>query len=161
AGWVGNGRITVGTLFAFLTYLTIILWPLRELGRVLTDAGKAVVALDRINDIFQESEESQCDEMPTQPLVRRPSQRSEGRLDIEHVFFGYTPYRHVLHDISFSVAPGETLALVGPPGAGKSTIIRLLLRLYDYEQGSIRLDGRELRTLERQYVRQQFGTVLQ
>lgn len=157
AGWVGDGRITVGTLFAFLTYLTMILWPFRELGRVLTDAGKAVVALGRINDILHEQEESQAHTHS----ARQPAACAEGRLDVEHVSFGYTPQHRVLHDIGFSVAPGETLALVGPPGAGKSTIVRLLLRLYDYEQGSIRLDGRELRTLDRQYVRQQFGAVLQ
>lgn len=153
AGWVGDGSITVGTLFAFLTYLTMILWPLREMGRVLTDAGKAVVALERINDILNEREESRT--------RHHPVRRAEGRIDVEHVSFGYTPHYRILHDISFSVAPGETLALVGPPGAGKSTVVRLLLRLYDYEQGSIRLDGLELRTLDRQYVRQQFGVVLQ
>jgi ATP-binding cassette subfamily B protein len=157
AAWVGNGRLTVGTLFAFLTYLTMILWPLKALGRVLTDASKAVVALERIDDILQEPEERSSHPHP----VRQPAQPSAGRLDVEHVSFGYAPHHPVLHDISFSVAPGETLALVGPPGSGKSTIIRLLLRLYDYEQGSIRLDGFELRTLDRQYVRQQFGTVLQ
>jgi ATP-binding cassette subfamily B protein len=157
AAWVGNGRLTVGTLFAFLTYLTMILWPLKALGRVLTDASKAVVALDRINDILLTQEERRSHPHP----VRRPAQPSAGRLDVEHVSFGYAPPHPILHDISFSVAPGETLALVGPPGSGKSTIIRLLLRLYDYEQGSIRLDGLELRTLDRQYVRQQFGAVLQ
>ena len=151
--WVGHGRITVGTLFAFLTYLSMILWPLKELGRVLTDASKALVALDRINEILREPEESRA--------PQRPAQRSAGRLDVERVSFGYTPQHPVLRDISFSVAPGETLALVGPPGSGKSTLIRLLLRLYDYEEGSIRLDGRELRTLDRQYVREQFGAVLQ
>ena len=157
ARWVGDGSITVGTLFAFITYLTMMLWPLKEMGRVLTDTGKAVVALDRINGILHEQEEDGTQHHATQ----RPTQRIEGRLDVEHVSFGYAPHQHVLHDISFSVAPGETLALVGPPGAGKSTIVRLLLRLYDYEQGSIRMDGRELRTLDRQYVRQQFGVVMQ
>ncbi len=165
ANWVDDGRITVGTLFAFLTYLVMTLLPLRELGRVLTDAGKAVVALDRINRILHEQEESNVDHDPTRHSVRRPNQRPnepmKGRLDVEHVSFGYAPHHDVLHDISFSVAPGETLALVGPPGSGKSTMVRLLLRLYDYEQGSIRMDGLELRTLDRQYVRQQFGVVLQ
>jgi ATP-binding cassette subfamily B protein len=156
AAWVGDGRITVGTLFAFLTYLAMILWPLKALGRVLTDASKAVVALERINDILQEREEGSAHHYPV-----RPAAPSAGRLDVEHVSFGYAPHYPVLHDISFSVAPGETLALVGPPGSGKSTIIRLLLRLYDYDHGSIRMDGLELRTLDRQYVRQQFGAVLQ
>jgi ATP-binding cassette subfamily B protein len=161
AQWVGHGRITVGTLFACLTYLTMILWPLKGLGRVLTDAGKAVVALNRINEILHKQEERSAPHPPVQRLARRPVQRSEGRLDVEHVTFGYRPNHPVLHDISFSVAPGETLALVGPPGAGKSTIVRLLLRLYDYELGSIRIDGVELHTLDRQDIRQQFGVVLQ
>jgi len=113
--------------------------------------------LDRIDDILNEPEERSARHRP----VRRPAQRGAGRLDVEHVSFGYVPHYPVLHDISFSVAPGETLALVGPPGSGKSTIIRLLLRLYDYDHGSIRMDGLELRTLDRQYVRQQFGAVLQ
>ena len=153
AGWVGAGRISVGTLFAFLAYEAMIILPLRQMGRVLTDTSKAVVALHRLNEILYEPEECQA------PVT--PTTSAQGRLDFDHLTFGYTPYRPVLHDVSFAVAAGETIALVGPPGAGKSTLIRLLLRLYDYQHGSIRLDGRELKTLDRKYVRQQVGVVLQ
>lgn len=153
AGYLMNGTMTVGTLFAFMTYVAMVIWPVRQLGRVLTDTGKAVVSLGRIREILQEPEESR-EAVPE-------AVRAQGAIDIEHVDFEYEPGRPVLRDITLHVAPGETLAIVGPPGSGKSTLIRLLLRLYAYEHGSIRLDGREIADLNRQWLRGQIGVVLQ
>ncbi len=84
-----------------------------------------------------------------------------GAIDFEHLWFGYEPGRPVLRDLSLSIAPGETLAIVGAPGSGKSTLIRLLLRLYDHGDGTIRLDGRDIRSASRQWLRRQIGVVLQ
>ena len=151
--WFMQGSVTMGTLFAFILYENMIIWPIRQLGRVLTDSGKAVVSLVRVNEILDSPEETRA-EPPGQG-------RADGRIHIENLTFGYDPDKPVLEDISVSIAAGETLAIVGPPGCGKSTLIRLLLRLYEYENGTIQLDGRELNTLNRKYVRSQIGVVLQ
>ena len=153
AAYVMHGTMTIGTLFAFMTYVAMVIWPVRQLGRVLTDTGKAVVSLGRINEILNEPEES-CEVAPTDGRVR-------GEIAIEHLTFEYETGRPVLQDVSLHVAAGETLAIVGPPGSGKSTLIRLLLRLYDYREGSVRLDGREIRSANRQWLRRQIGVVLQ
>ncbi len=153
AAYVTNGTMTVGTLFAFMTYVAMVIWPVRQLGRVLTDTGKAVVSLGRINEVLTEPEESR--------EVAPSEGRVAGAIEIEHLSFAYQPDRPVLRDVSLSIAAGETVAIVGPPGSGKSTLIRLLLRLYDYEQGSLRLDGRDVRSASRQWLRRQIGVVLQ
>ena len=156
--WVATGHLTVGTLFAFMTYTSMIIWPVRQLGRVLTDSGKAVVALGRVNEILAEPEEA--------PALHTPDGHAMGQISIRGLTFGYEGSQGhdgtaVLTNVDLDIAAGETIALVGPPGSGKSTLIRLLLRLYEYTDGSIRLDGRELRELDRKWVRQQFGIVMQ
>ncbi|MBT3623023.1 MAG: ABC transporter ATP-binding protein [Gammaproteobacteria bacterium] len=150
--WVMDATLTVGTLFAFLTYEGMIIWPIRHMGRVLTDSGKAIVSIGRLAEILSEPIESQNEVAP--------SNRLKGRITFRDVSFGYASPR-VLNNLSFTIEPGETLALLGPPGSGKSTIAQLLLRLYDYHNGSIRLDDHELNTLNRKFVRSQISIVLQ
>lgn len=150
---IATGSVSAGTVFAFMTYVAVVIWPLRQMARVLSDSGKAVVSLGRVNEVLG----AQPEAAGHVPDVARAS----GRIEFQNVTFGYLPERDVLRNVSFTIAPGETLAIVGPPGCGKTTIVRLLLRLYDYTQGSIRLEGAELATLDRQYVRAQFGVVLQ
>jgi len=148
-----DGRISVGTLFAFMTYEGMIIWPVRQLGRVLTDSGKAVVSLTRTNEILNHPEET---------LEPTPSRgRADGEIRIEHLTFGYTAERPVIKDLTIHIRPGETVAFVGAPGSGKSTLIRLLLRLYPYQQGSIKLDGHEVSDVNRHWLRHQIGVVLQ
>jgi len=149
-----EGTLTVGSLYAIVTYVGMIVWPIRQMGRVLADSGKAVVALGRLRDILGTPPEADPAEPADLP------ERMEGRLEIEGLTFAFRD-QPVLRDLSLRIEPGETVALLGPPGAGKSTIVQLLLRLYDYEHGSIRLDGRELRELPRAYVRRQVGIALQ
>ena len=153
ASWVVQGDISVGTLFAFITYESMIIWPIRHMGRVLQDSGKAMVSMGRIAEVLAEPVESQNEQDPDAPL--------QGRIQVEDLHFGFSPERPVLTDVSFEIAPGQTLALLGPPGSGKSTVVQLLMRLYDYERGSIRLDGMELSGLARKYVRSQISIVLQ
>lgn len=151
--FIMDGSLTVGTLFAFMTCVSMVLWPVRQLGRVLTDTGKAVVSIGRINEILETRAES------TEPVP--PEGRARGSISIRGLTFGYDPERPVLQDLSIDVAPGETLAIVGPPGSGKSSLIRVLLRLYPYQAGSVQLDGHEIATVNRQWLRSQIGVVLQ
>ncbi|MHC4973247.1 MAG: ABC transporter ATP-binding protein [Planctomycetota bacterium] len=151
AYWIRAETLSVGTLYAFLTYVSVLIWPVRHLGRVLQDTGKATVALRRVQEILTQAEES--DDGAELEL--------SGAIEVRDLSFAFDGAKDALEKVSFRIAPGETLALLGRPGAGKSTLVQLLLRLYDYEHGSIRLDGRELNTLSRRSVRAQIGVVMQ
>jgi ATP-binding cassette subfamily B protein len=155
AWFISQGTLTLGTLFAFIMFLNMLLWPARQMGRTLTDFGKSLVALTRMGEILAEPEES-APVAPQQPQVP-PS----GKIEVSGLTFGHGGGTAALNGISFTVEPGETLAILGPSGSGKSTIMHLLLRLYDYSSGSIRFDGRELNQLDRQWVRSQFSVVMQ
>ncbi len=162
AYWIADGTITVGVHFAFLAYLGIMMWPIRQMGRILTDLGKTTVALNRIREILAVAHES---EPVTDPAVT--AQSLTGRISVRDLHFNHAASelppdgRGALNGISFDVQPGETLAILGPSGSGKSTLMHLLLRLYDYTRGSIQYDGRELTTLPRKWVRGQIGVVMQ
>ena len=159
AYWITQGELSVGTLFAFLAYLQMMLWPVRQMGRILTDMGKAVVALGRVREILDEKEEGSQE---TGDGGQEPEHSVFlGRVEINALSFSHDGSRPVLSDISLRVEPGQTLALLGPSGAGKSTLMHLLLRLYDFEQGEIRFDGTEIRLIPRQFVRSQIGVVMQ
>ncbi len=169
AHWVGQGTLTVGVLFAFLAYLGIMLWPVRQMGRILTDLGKTTVAIVRIREIL--TVEREPDAAPHSSAWNRPPLR--GALAVRDLHFSHAGRKPApdpaspvepggaLNGLSFDLAPGETLAVLGPSGAGKSTLMHLLLRLYDYERGSIMLDDAELSSLPRKWVRGQIGTVMQ
>jgi ATP-binding cassette subfamily B protein len=146
------GDLTLGTWTLFWLVLREIIWPIRHIGRVIADSGKATVAIGRIEEVLAEEEESR---------EADPEVAPQGRIEIENLRFAYGTGAPVIDGLSLTVAKGETVALLGPPGAGKSTLMHLLVRLYDYEEGSIRLDGKELNTLDRQAVRDAFGMVLQ
>jgi len=153
AHWVLADTMTIGTLFAFITYEGMIIWPIRHMGRVLTDSGKAVVALKRMAEILSEPEESNLEQALTAPLT--------GEIKLDRVSFHHPDNPPVLSNLSLTIAAGETVALVGAPGAGKSTLIQLLLRLYDPQQGTLWVDQFDLSQLSRKSVRAQIGVVLQ
>lgn len=155
AWFISQGTLTVGTLFAFIMFLNMLLWPVRQMGRTLTDFGKSMVALTRIGEILSEPEE------PGSENPASPSLPVSGRIEVRDLVFGHGEGSPALNGISFTVEPGETLAILGPSGSGKSTIIHLLLRLYDHSSGSIRFDGVDVRELDRQWLRSQFGVVMQ
>lgn len=154
AHFISQGTLTVGTLFAFIMFLNMLLWPVRQMGRTLTDLGKSAVALTRVGEILDVPEES----IPERPAT--PGNPA-GKIEVTDLTFGHGEATPAINGISFTVEPGETLAIIGPSGSGKSTIMHLLLRLYDYGSGSIRFDGCELRDLDRQWVRSQFSVVMQ
>lgn len=155
AWMVSQGSLTVGTLFAFIMILNMLLWPVRQMGRTLTDLGKSTVALSRMGEILAESEETApvTDLTPDLPLA--------GRIEVEDLVFHHDGRSAALNGISFRVEPGETLAILGPSGSGKSTIMHLLLRLYDPASGCIKLDGQDLASLARRWVRSQISVVMQ
>jgi ATP-binding cassette subfamily B protein len=156
-GWlVSRGEISIGTLYAFITYLGILLWPIRQMGRTLTDTGKAVVAFERITEVLNSPQEA--DNEVVGPLQ---AGSVKGHLLFKNLDFRFYRQVPVLSNISFEVKPGETIAIVGPTGSGKTTLINLLLRLYNFEVGFIELDGVDIRQIPRKQLRKVIGAVLQ
>nr|WP_300002851.1 ABC transporter ATP-binding protein [Tissierella sp.] len=148
-----RGVISIGTLFTFTTYINMLVWPIRQMGRTLTDMGKAFVSIKRIEEILNEPIE---DLAPTG--VQNPI---KGILEFNNLSFSYEDGKDVLRNISFKIKQGQTAAFIGPTGSGKSTLISLIDRLYDYERGSITLDGQELNSIDRNWVRRNIGLILQ
>ena len=153
AMFLAQGRITVGELFVFVTLVNMVVWPVRRLGEVLTDSGKAIVALSRINHILASEAESR-EATPSRP-------RAIGAIEFQAVRAGYKPDRAALVDFTASIPAGQTVGIVGPPGSGKTTLIRLLLRLYPFHSGRILIDGLDVRAVDRHWLRHQIGVVLQ
>lgn len=148
-----NGEISLGTLVVFNTYEGMLLWPVRQLGRILSDMGKMSVSLQRITNIIDVPVEQEYGKA-LKPDIK-------GEISFENVNFEYERDNEILSDISFKVKKGETVAIVGPTGSGKSSLVHLLLRLYDYDSGSIKVDGIELKDIERKHMRNNVGIVLQ
>lgn len=153
AYFTSQGAITLGTLVVFTTYEGMLLWPIRQMGRIIADLGKALVAVDRIQNILEEPKEIMI-ESGKEPDIK-------GNIKFENVSFEYEKGNPVLKNISFEVKEGQTIAILGPTGAGKSTLVHLLARLYDYQKGSIKIDGQELKTIDKSWIRKKVGVVLQ
>lgn len=150
---VVQGNLTLGVLISFISYVNMMVWPVRQLGRTLTDMGKATVSIKRIDDILS---------TPVEMLVENGEEPDiQGNIEFKNVSFSYEEDRRVLDHISFTVEKGQTLAIIGSTGSGKSSLVHLLPRLYDYDDGSIKIDGMELKSIDRQWVRQNVGLVLQ
>jgi ABC-type multidrug transport system fused ATPase/permease subunit len=147
--------MTYGDVLAFTTYAMQLLWPavrFSVLAKQIQDVG---VAADRLGELFSEKPEI-VDTPDAQPVSRL-----KGRVDFDHVCFHYNPDKPVIRDFDLHIEPGQTVALIGPTGCGKSTLLSLLLRFFDVTEGSLRLDGRDVRTLQLKDLRRQFGIVLQ
>ena len=153
AQMLAAGAISVGDLFVFVTLVNMVVWPVRRLGEVLTDSGKAIVALGRIDHILGAEEESR-EPAPSQ-------ERTGGEIVFESVRAGYKPDRAAVANFSARIPAGQTVGIVGPPGSGKTTLIRLLLRLYPFHSGRILVDGLDIRGVDRHWLREQIGVVLQ
>jgi len=148
-----QGRISIGELLSFYTYINMLSWPVRDLGRVLSQMGMATVALERLGEINEAEEEDANGETYT---------GVEGEIALEQVSFRYKPEdEFALENVSLHIHPGEKVAIIGPTGSGKSTLIKLLLRLYEPESGAITLDGKPLGTFKRGWLRQHIGLALQ
>lgn len=152
--WLAQGSLQVGTFYFFLSAVNLFVWPLRMLGRILTQLGKATVAIGRLDEILGHSRETEIDHAGILPSFK-------GDLTFHKVSFSHGNGVATLKDVSFQVAAGQTLALLGPSGAGKTTIINLLLRFYDADSGNILIDDQNVLGLGRKAVRKQIAVVMQ
>src|SRR5215216_2883440 len=152
---VVQGALTIGVLTAFLIYVQQFFRPIQLASQVYTQAQAALAGAERIYNTLDESPE------PPDPPGTAKLGDVEGRIEFENVSFVYEPGRPVLHDVSFQVEPGQTVALVGPTGAGKTTIANLIPRFYDVSAGAARVDGHDVREVERRSLRTRIATVLQ
>ena len=149
-----SGRITVGNSQAFFQYIRNFTQPITQLSQVSNMLQMLAAAAERIFEFLDEDEEN--DPVPlSEPL------RATGSVEFDHVRFGYVPEKTVIHDFNCSVEPGQTVAIVGPTGAGKTTLMKLLMRFYDVNSGSIRVNGADVRSLPREDLRSNFAMVLQ
>jgi ATP-binding cassette subfamily B protein/subfamily B ATP-binding cassette protein MsbA len=152
---VVTGTLTVGLLTAFLIYVQQFFRPIQLASQVYTQAQAALAGAERIYNVLDEPRE------PSDPPGTPQLYSVEGRIEFERVTFAYEQGRPVLEDIDFHVEPGQTVALVGPTGAGKTTIANLIPRFYDVSAGAVRVDGRDVREVERRSLRERIATVLQ
>jgi ATP-binding cassette, subfamily B, bacterial len=150
-----RGEISVGTMIASTFLFTSLIWPMQELGRMITEISHSIVSFKRINEILMEGKEESRDSTVIS------SGRLKGAVDFRNIGFSYVEDAPVLHDISFSCRVGEKIALVGETGSGKSTIVNLLPRFYDFDSGELLLDGRPLNEYSRTFLRRSIGIVEQ
>lgn len=149
-----SGRITVGNAQAFFQYIRNFTQPITQLSQVSNMLQMLAAAAERIFEFLDEDEEDD-------PAPLSESLRATGSVEFDHVRFGYIPEKTVIHDFNCSVEPGQTVAIVGPTGAGKTTLMKLLMRFYDVNAGSIRVNGADVRSLPREDLRSNFAMVLQ
>jgi ATP-binding cassette, subfamily B, multidrug efflux pump len=155
-GWlVLGGALTVGALAAFLLYMQYFFRPVQLAASVYTLMQSALASAERVYGILDEAVE------PKDAPKAIELQRASGRIDFENVSFGYDSARPVLHEVSFTVQPGKSVALVGKTGAGKTTVASLIPRLYDATSGAVKIDGQDVRELTRASLRKQTAMVLQ
>jgi len=155
-GWLTlRGIATVGVIATFVVYIMNFFRPMRGIAMLYNHLQSALAGSERIFEVL-DSAPSIPDQLHAQPLAN-----IEGEVTFEDVTFGYDPEKPVLVDVRLTATPGETVALVGPTGAGKTTIINLLSRFYDVAAGAIKIDGQDIRTVQQKSIRQQLGIVLQ
>ena len=152
-----RGVITIGEIQAFIQYVKNFTQPIQQLAQVSNMLQSMAAAAERVFEFLAEPEEDQ----QADPARRADSCIIDGHVDFDHVRFGYTPEKTVIHDFSCHVEPGQKVAIVGPTGAGKTTMVKLLMRFYDVDGGAITLNGRNVRDFDRSDLREGFGMVLQ
>ena len=146
---------TIGTVAAFVNYAHFVTMPLNQIAMLWGVVQSAIAGAERVFGILDEAPDKADD--PGAPVL----EQVRGDVTFEHVSFGYDAAQPVLKDVSFHADAGQTIALVGPTGAGKTTIINLLTRFYDVDEGAIRVDGHDIRSLRRSDLRRALGIVLQ
>jgi ATP-binding cassette subfamily B protein len=150
-----NGTITVGTYLAYAGLVIWLIWPMRNLGRLIVQTSTALVSYGRVTEILKQERE------PLREGTHAPSGNVRGEIVFRRVGFEYEKGSQVLEDISFRCEPGQIIALLGSTGSGKTSLVNLLPRFYEYTSGSLTLDGVELKAYSRQWLRRQIGIVQQ
>lgn len=150
-----RGTITIGDIQAFIQYVKSFTQPIQQIAQVINQVQSMAAASERVFEFLNEEEEDQSVENPCD------ISKVTGAVSFEHVHFGYQPDQTIIHDFSVNVAPGQKIAIVGPTGAGKTTMVKLLMRFYDVNSGAICLDGHDVRSFNRRDLREAFGMVLQ
>ena len=150
-----RGTITIGDIQAFIQYVKNFTQPMQQIAQVLNQVQSMAAASERVFAFLEEDEE-----VPTEHPIALPEQIA-GNVSFQHVSFGYQPEQQIIHDFSADVQSGQKIAIVGPTGAGKTTMVKLLMRFYDVNSGAILLDGHNVKDFERHDLRKAFGMVLQ
>lgn len=150
-----NGVISIGTYLAYAGLVVWLIWPMRNLGRLIVQTSTGLVSFGRVTEIIRRERE------PLDDGVYHPDRPLKGQVTFEQVCFRYGEEEPVLTNISFECLPGQQIALIGSTGSGKTSLVNLLPRFYDYTSGSLMLDGVELKEYSRRYLRQQIGIVEQ
>ncbi|MCI8496064.1 MAG: ABC transporter ATP-binding protein [Lachnospiraceae bacterium] len=150
-----RGSIEVGEIQSFIQYVRQFTQPISQVAQVTNMLQSTAAAAERVFEFLDEEEEAVSVENPVKAA------KMEGRVAFEHVQFGYDPEQVIIHDFNCKVEPGQMVAIVGPTGAGKTTMVKLLMRFYDVQKGSIQVDGHDLRDFHRSELRENFGMVLQ
>lgn len=148
-----QGEMSVGNVWTFVSYISMLIWPIRQLGRILSDLGKSAVSLKRLYEILDAEPEQDTPGATEAPLYED--------IEFKHVAFRYDDTHPVLNDISFKAKAGQTVAILGATGCGKSTMMNLLQRLYEVTGGEITIGGRDIRTISKKHLRSRIGYVLQ
>jgi ATP-binding cassette, subfamily B, fatty acid transporter len=155
---VATGQITVGSIQAFIQYVRQFNAPMNQVASMYNTMQSGVASAERVFDLLDEPEESaDAESLLPLPNCEGPT----GRVEFEHVSFGYRPGTPVIDDLSFAAEPGSTVAIVGPTGVGKTTLVNLLMRFYDVDSGRILVDGVDISTISRHSLRSRVGMVLQ
>ncbi len=150
-----TGRLTVGELTCFLSYANQYTKPFNEISGVITELQNSLACAERLFELLEVSPEV------AEPEDAVTLEKAEGRVDLEGVHFSYNKGKTLLTDLNLHVEPGKRVAIVGPTGCGKSTLINLLMRFYDVDRGSISVDGTDVRSIRRKSLRANYGMVLQ
>ena len=150
-----RGVITIGDIQAFIQYVKSFTQPIQQIAQVTNQVQSMAAAAERVFEFLEEEEEDQVVEHSADVT------KVIGNVAFDHVSFGYNPNQLIVHDFSAQVAAGQKIAIVGPTGAGKTTMVKLLMRFYDVNSGSIRIDGHDIREFNRRELRDAFGMVLQ
>ena len=155
--FAARGIITIGDIQAFIQYVRNFTQPIQQLAQVSNMLQSMAAASERVFEFLGEPEEEQN----ADPARRAAPACIDGQVTFDHVKFGYTPEKTVIRDFSCDVKPGQKVAIVGPTGAGKTTMVKLLMRFYDVNSGAITLDGHNVKDFDRSALREGFGMVLQ